>query len=154
MAVPRPTPLRWTSVRTLADLLGASAADLPDVSVSGVTLDSRAVVSGDLYAALPGTRAHGADFVESAASLGAAAVLTDPDGARRVAAAGVGLPVLVVDSPRAVLGEVSAEIFGTRDLPLRMLGITGTNGKTTTAYLVHSALTLSLIHISEPTRPY
>ena len=141
MAVPRPTPLRWTSVRTLADLLGASAADLPDVSVSGVTLDSRAVVSGDLYAALPGTRAHGADFVESAASLGAAAVLTDPDGASRVAAAGIGLPVLVVDSPRAVLGEVSAEIFGTRDLPLRMLGITGTNGKTTTAYLVHSALT-------------
>ncbi|GAA4399212.1 UDP-N-acetylmuramoyl-L-alanyl-D-glutamate--2,6-diaminopimelate ligase [Ornithinibacter aureus] len=141
MAVPRPTPLRSTSIRTLADLLGARAADLPDVSVTGVTLDSRAVVGGDLYAALPGARAHGADFVESAAVLGAAAVLTDSDGASRVSAAGVDLPVLVVDSPRAVLGEVSAEIYGTTDLTLRMLGVTGTNGKTTTAYLVHSALT-------------
>jgi UDP-N-acetylmuramoyl-L-alanyl-D-glutamate--2,6-diaminopimelate ligase len=141
VAVPRPTPLRSTSIRTLADLLGARAADLPDVSVTGVTLDSRAVVGGDLYAALPGARAHGADFVESAAALGAAAVLTDSDGASRVSAAGVDLPVLVVDSPRAVLGEVSAEIYGTTDLTLRMLGITGTNGKTTTAYLVHSALT-------------
>ncbi len=50
------------------------------------------------------------------------------------------LPVLVVPEPRAVLGAVAARIYGTEDLALRMVGITGTNGKTTTAYLVHSAL--------------
>ena len=141
MAVPRPTPLRSTSIRALADLLGAPAADLPDVGVTGVTLDSRAVVGGDLYAALPGARAHGADFVAAAAASGAVAVLTDADGARRVRDAGVDLPLLVVEGPRAVLGVVAATILGTDHLGLRMLGITGTNGKTTTAYLVHSALT-------------
>ncbi len=141
MAVPRPTLLRSTSIRALADLLAAPAGDLADVCATGVTLDSRAVEPGDLYAALPGARAHGADFVAAAAAAGAVAVLTDPEGARRTRDAGVDLPLLVVERPRAVLGKVAAAILGTDHLGLRMLGITGTNGKTTTAYLVHSALT-------------
>ncbi|WP_425275982.1 Mur ligase domain-containing protein, partial [Streptomyces africanus] len=65
---------------------------------------------GDLYAALPGARLHGADFVEQAASLGATAVLTDPTGAERAAASG--LPVLVVEDPRAQMGELAATIYG------------------------------------------
>ncbi len=69
------------------------------MTVSGVTLDSRAVRPGDLYAALPGSRTHGAQFAGQAAGLGASAVLTDPDGP------GPGclhrLPVLVVADPRA-----------------------------------------------------
>ena len=108
--------------------------------VTGVTLDSRSVRPGDLYAALPGARAHGADFGAQVADAGAAAVLTDDDGAQRLRAAGVDLPVLTVDSPRSVLGAVSAQIYGTTDLSLTMVGITGTNGKTTTAYLMASAL--------------
>ncbi len=108
--------------------------------MTGVTLDSRAVLPGDLYAALPGAHAHGADFAGAAARAGAAAVLTDADGARRMGAGGVDLPVLVVEQPRCVLGEVAARVMGTEATPLALVGITGTNGKTTTAHLLHSAL--------------
>ncbi len=110
------------------------------MGVTGVTLDSRAVQPGDLYAALPGARAHGADFAAPAAAAGAAAVLTDADGAARMREAGVTLPAIVVEHPRSVLGALSARIYDTTDQGLTMVGITGTNGKTTTAYLVSSAL--------------
>ena len=104
--------------------------------MTGVTLDSRAVLPGDLYAALPGARAHGADFAGQAASAGAVAVLTDPAGVERMRAAGGTLPAVVVPHPRAVLGAVAAHVYGTEHLALRLIGVTGTNGKTTTAYLV------------------
>lgn len=140
MPAPRPTQTRGTAVGDLAALVGAPTPP-STATVTGVTLDSRAVLPGDLYAALPGARAHGADFGADVVAAGAAAVLTDPEGAARLTAAGVDVPVLVVASPRAVLGSVAAQVYGTTDLRLRLVGITGTNGKTTTAYLVHSALT-------------
>nr|WP_203609492.1 UDP-N-acetylmuramoyl-L-alanyl-D-glutamate--2,6-diaminopimelate ligase [Streptomyces sp. SID8111] len=121
----------------LADQLGAPAPEhAPEVT--GITHDSRAVRPGDLYAALPGARAHGADFVSQAASLGAVAVLTDPAGAERVAP--TGLPALVVDDPRARMGELAATIYGHPGRDLLQIGITGTSGKTTTAYLVEGGL--------------
>ena len=89
---------------------------------------------GDVYAALPGARAHGADFVAQAAGLGAAAILTDPAGAERAAA--TGLPVLVTENPRGRMGELAAEIYGRPGADLLQIGITGTSGKTTTAYLI------------------
>ena len=108
--------------------------------VTGVTLDSRAVLPGDLYAALPGANVHGARFVGAAVGLGAVAVLTDPAGAALLALQEITVPVLVVPEPRAVLGAASAVIYGRASQSLTMLGITGTNGKTTTAYLLDSAL--------------
>jgi UDP-N-acetylmuramoyl-L-alanyl-D-glutamate--2,6-diaminopimelate ligase len=108
--------------------------------VTGVTLDSRAVRPGDLYAALPGANVHGARFVGAATGLGAVAVLTDPAGATLLALNEITVPVLVVPEPRAVLGAVAAMIYGRAGETLTMLGITGTNGKTTTAYLLDSAL--------------
>ena len=140
MAVPRPTKLRSSSIRDLAALVGADDP-ASEVSVTGVTLDSRAVRPGDLYAALPGARAHGADFAGQATAAGAVAVLTDRAGTERMSAAGVALPAVVVEQPRSVLGAVCARVLGTEHLGLRLVGITGTNGKTTTAHLVHSALT-------------
>lgn len=143
MSAPRPASLTSSSVRDLALLVGAPTDELGDdgdLVVTGVTLDSRAVRRGDLYAALPGARAHGADFAAQIVEAGAAAVLTDADGVERLRRAGVVLPVLTVAAPRSVLGSVAAQIYGTTDLNLTMLGITGTNGKTTTAYLVASAL--------------
>ncbi len=140
MAVPRPTQLRSTPIADLAALVGA-AVPASDATVTGVTLDSRAVLPGDLYAALPGARAHGADFAPSALAAGAAAVLTDAAGAARISDdAGTDVPLVVVEEPRSVLGRVAARVYGTEDLALRLIGITGTNGKTTTAHLVHSAL--------------
>lgn len=134
---PRPVQVSATPLAELAGQLGAPAPEQA-AEVTGITHDSRAVRPGDLYAALPGARAHGADFVNQAAGLGAVAVLTDPSGAGRVAAAG--LPALVVDDPRARMGELATTIYGHPGRDLLQIGITGTSGKTTTAYLVEGGL--------------
>ncbi|WP_166610966.1 UDP-N-acetylmuramoyl-L-alanyl-D-glutamate--2,6-diaminopimelate ligase [Kineococcus indalonis] len=107
-------------------------------AVTGATLDSRRVGPGDLYAALPGANVHGARFCAQAAAAGAVAVLTDAAGAAGATAAG--LPVLVVDDPRAVLGELAARVHGRPAEQLVTVGVTGTNGKTTTAYLVEGLM--------------
>ncbi|MFE3097758.1 UDP-N-acetylmuramoyl-L-alanyl-D-glutamate--2,6-diaminopimelate ligase [Streptomyces sp. NPDC059248] len=136
---PRPDRPRPTPLAELAALLGVSAPATQDpVPVTGITHDSRAVRPGDLYAALPGARVHGADFADQAARLGAVAVLTDPAGAERAAAAG--LPALVVDGPRARMGALAAEIYGHPGEGLLQIGVTGTSGKTTSVYLVEGGL--------------
>jgi UDP-N-acetylmuramoyl-L-alanyl-D-glutamate--2,6-diaminopimelate ligase len=106
--------------------------------VSGVTLDSRGVKPGDLYVALPGTRVHGAAFCAEAVAGGAVAVLTDPDGRSRAVACGV--PVFVVADPRARLGEVARWAYRNPSGRLRLIGVTGTSGKTTSTYLLESGL--------------
>lgn len=128
---PRPTPLGELAARLGVQSPGPGEA-------TGITHDSRAVRPGDVYAALPGARLHGADFVAQAADLGAAAILTDPTGAERAAA--TGLPVLVTDDPRGRMGELAAEIYGHPGDDLLQIGITGTSGKTTSAYLVEGGL--------------
>nr|WSY55582.1 UDP-N-acetylmuramoyl-L-alanyl-D-glutamate--2,6-diaminopimelate ligase [Streptomyces sp. NBC_00886] len=144
---PRPAQISATPLAELVDQLGATAptttaptmtAPITTGGVTGITHDSRAVRPGDLYAALPGARLHGADFVTQAAGLGAVAVLTDPAGADRAAA--TGLPVLVVADPRGQMGELAATIYGHPGRDLLQIGITGTSGKTTTAYLVEGGL--------------
>ncbi|TXC92252.1 UDP-N-acetylmuramoyl-L-alanyl-D-glutamate--2,6-diaminopimelate ligase [Streptomyces sp. ISID311] len=137
---PRPDRVRPTPLADLAEQLGcpAPAAGQSDVMVTGITHDSRAVRPGDVYAALPGARLHGADFVAQAADLGAAAILTDPSGAERAAA--TGLPVLAVENPRARMGALAVSIYGTPGEDLLQIGITGTSGKTTTAYLIEGGL--------------
>ncbi|MFC4332222.1 UDP-N-acetylmuramoyl-L-alanyl-D-glutamate--2,6-diaminopimelate ligase [Streptomyces andamanensis] len=134
---PRPVQVTAIPLAELADQLGTARPDR-SAEVTGITHDSRAVRPGDLYAALPGARAHGADFVTQAASLGAVAVLTDPAGAARAAA--TGLPVVAVEDPRARMGELAATIYGRPGRDLLQIGITGTSGKTTTAYLVEGGL--------------
>ncbi|MEN8653270.1 UDP-N-acetylmuramoyl-L-alanyl-D-glutamate--2,6-diaminopimelate ligase [Streptomyces sp. 21So2-11] len=133
---PRPVQVRPTPVGKLAARLGIESPGAAEVT--GITHDSRAVRPGDLYAALPGARLHGADFVTQAASLGAAAILTDPAGLERAAA--TGLPVLSVADPRGRMGEIAVEIYGHPGEDLLQIGITGTSGKTTTAYLVEGGL--------------
>ncbi|WP_030807656.1 UDP-N-acetylmuramoyl-L-alanyl-D-glutamate--2,6-diaminopimelate ligase [Streptomyces sp. NRRL S-337] len=151
---PRPDHVRPTPLADLAEQLGTpalapeypgagtgstGAADAAQpVYVTGITHDSRAVRPGDVYAALPGARLHGADFVAQAADLGAAAILTDPSGADRAAA--TGLPVLVVDNPRGRMGALAVSIYGAPGEDLLQIGITGTSGKTTTAYLIEGGL--------------
>jgi UDP-N-acetylmuramoyl-L-alanyl-D-glutamate--2,6-diaminopimelate ligase len=91
-----------------------------------------------VYAALPGARFHGADFAAQAAGLGAVVVLTDRAGADRAAA--TGLPVLVVENPRERMGALAAAVYDEPGADLLQIGITGTSGKTTTAYLVEGGL--------------
>lgn len=107
------------------------------VQISSVGLDSAAAEPGGLFAALPGTRTHGAAYAASAA---ASAILTDQRGLKILTEAGERRPVLVVDDVRAVLGTISAEIYGHPSQRLTVLGVTGTSGKTTTSYLLEAGL--------------
>jgi len=122
----------------IAELLAVESVVDSDVPITGVTHASDAVRPGDLFAALPGARRHGAEFIAAAAEAGAVAVLTDAAGAEKAAAAGI--PALVVPDPRAVLGTVAAAVYGDPTRDLTVIGITGTAGKTSTAYLVESGL--------------
>lgn len=129
---------------TLAAEAGAAfsiaGADPSGVDVTGVTLDSRAVGPGDLYAALPGANVHGATFAAQAVFAGAAALLTDAAGVDLLPTSEpVGVPVLVVDDVRGRLGAVSSRVYGDPAAQLSLVGITGTNGKTTTAYILDAA---------------
>jgi UDP-N-acetylmuramoyl-L-alanyl-D-glutamate--2,6-diaminopimelate ligase len=127
-----------TALADLGDLIGPPVQGDPATVVTGVTLASGSVAPGDLFAALPGANAHGVRFAPDAAGRGAVAVLTDPSGA--AAARRTGLPVCVVDDPRAVLGDVAGRVHGRPSEQLTVIGITGTNGKTTTSYLVEAGL--------------
>jgi UDP-N-acetylmuramoyl-L-alanyl-D-glutamate--2,6-diaminopimelate ligase len=109
-----------------------------DVSVTGLTVMTREIQPGDLFVAVRGARQHGAEFVDEAVSRGAVAVLTDREGAELASSTAV--PLVVVESPRAVLGEVANWLFRTDDAPPLFLGVTGTNGKTSTAYLLEAVL--------------
>ncbi len=145
MPEPRASTLPSATGVRLSRLALAVAGDLvagrADPLVLGVTLDSRRVQPGHLYAALPGATTHGARFGAQAAAAGAVAVLTDATGGRLLADAGVDLPTIVTCDPRAVLGGLSATVYGHPAERLLLFGVTGTNGKTTTTYLLHSALT-------------
>ncbi|MCG5432726.1 UDP-N-acetylmuramoyl-L-alanyl-D-glutamate--2,6-diaminopimelate ligase [Mycobacterium sp. MYCO198283] len=124
------------------DELGAMLGAAPtggaaqSVRVTGVTLRAQDAAPGDLFAALPGARAHGAVFAGDAVRRGAVAVLTDP-------AAPLGeldVPVLVHPEPRAVLGTAAAAVYGHPSRTLDVVGVTGTSGKTTTTYLMEAGL--------------
>ncbi len=118
--------------------------------VTGTTLSSRQVRAGDLYAALPGSRAHGADYAPQAVAAGAVAILTDPDGAQRIAAGStagvVDVPVLVVPRPRELLGRLAAWVLDDPARTMRVVGVTGTQGKTTTTRLLEAGLQGSGAH--------
>jgi UDP-N-acetylmuramoyl-L-alanyl-D-glutamate--2,6-diaminopimelate ligase len=110
----------------------------PHAALTGVTIDSRQVVRGDLYVALQGEHVHGAEFAGQALARGAAAILTDPAGRDRAVA--TGLPVLVVPRPRAVLGQIAAWVYGRPAHDIQVLGVTGTSGKSTTTFLLEAGL--------------
>lgn len=110
--------------------------------VSGIASDNRAVVPGEIFAALPGDHVHGAKFAPDAVQRGAAAVLTDDEGASLLADGGHDeVPVLVSPNLRASLGPIASWVYGEPHRRLVTFAVTGTNGKTTTAYLVNQLLT-------------
>ncbi|MFC8450211.1 UDP-N-acetylmuramoyl-L-alanyl-D-glutamate--2,6-diaminopimelate ligase [Kitasatospora sp. NPDC057223] len=133
---PRPDRVAALPLPEVARLLGLEPVD--GGAVTGITHDSRAVRPGDVYVAFPGANHHGAAFAAQAARAGAVALLTDPAGAEL--AAGAGIPLLVVDRPRARMGELAAAVYGRPSEQLLTIGLTGTNGKTTTSYLVEGGL--------------
>ena len=141
----QPSPV---SLRTLLDGLSGPLVHGQKVLLTGVASDSRLVGPGDLYLALPGSHEHGAAFASAALAAGAVAILTDPSGAERLTAAGVAdrVPVVALADPRAAMAEMAARLYGHPAQAMRMFGITGTNGKTTTSYLLDAALRAAGAH--------
>jgi UDP-N-acetylmuramoyl-L-alanyl-D-glutamate--2,6-diaminopimelate ligase len=147
LAATRPRRLAGLPLGELVAWLDLRYAETPrvvlppgavDPRVGGVSLSSRRILPGDLYAALPGARAHGASYAAAAVSAGAVAVLTDPVGAELCR--GLDAPVVVVPTPRGLLGRLAAHVYGEPAGSLRLIGVTGTQGKTTMTRLLEAAL--------------
>ena len=113
--------------------LGLTAKGGREAKVTGIAVDSRAVKPGYLFAALPGSRMHGADFVPYALRMGAVAILTDAEGARlaQSALADSTAALVVAEDVRAALAWAAALWFGAQ--PDTMVAVTGTSGKTSVA---------------------
>lgn len=118
--------------RSLSEL-GLTAPGMGEVRITGLSVDSRTVKDGHLFAALPGSTVHGGEFIQYALRQGAGAILTDKEGARIAAAEleASGTPVVIAEDPRQTLAYAAALWFGRQ--PDVMTAVTGTNGKTSVA---------------------
>jgi UDP-N-acetylmuramoyl-L-alanyl-D-glutamate--2,6-diaminopimelate ligase len=130
---------------TLAELVTAvgatankAATALGQTTLTDVTADSNSVVAGGLFAAIPGTNVHGARFARQAFERGAIAVITDAEGRGLIDRED--LPILEVERLVARLGEIAGLLHGNPAAHLRSFGVTGTNGKTTTTYMLEDIL--------------
>jgi UDP-N-acetylmuramoyl-L-alanyl-D-glutamate--2,6-diaminopimelate ligase len=131
-------------VRVLSELADRFArevrGDAAGVELSGITLATADLRAGEAFVAIQGVNRHGAEFATVAAEKGAVAIVTDAVGADL--AADAGLPVLIVEDPRALLGDLSAWVYGTGpddDLPI-LFATTGTNGKTSVSHILDGIL--------------
>src|SRR5215212_4897837 len=115
---------------TLRDLMGAEA---PEVDISALAYSSDSVTPGALFFCVPGFTRDGHDFAPEAVERGAVALVTQ----RRL---DLGVPEVVVEDVRAAMGPVAARFHGDPTADLKVVGVTGTNGKTTTAFLIRSLL--------------
>ena len=137
---PRPRHVRDKPIAALVDVIPESRVHGDGAAlVRGITHDSRHVVPGDVYLARAGEHTHGIAHVDEAVRAGAVAVLTDRASVARGVDAGVSA-VVEVDDPRPVAGVAAAWVYDNPTDSMRVLGITGTNGKTTTAYLAEAGL--------------
>ncbi|GGE47395.1 UDP-N-acetylmuramoyl-L-alanyl-D-glutamate--2,6-diaminopimelate ligase [Actibacterium pelagium] len=119
-------------VKSLAEL-GLTAQGGAEAQITGLSVDSRQVKPGHLFAALPGTKVHGGEFIQYALRMDAGAILTDAEGARIAAEELAGHPaaLIVAEDPRQTLAYTAALWFGAQ--PQTMVAVTGTNGKTSVA---------------------
>jgi UDP-N-acetylmuramoyl-L-alanyl-D-glutamate--2,6-diaminopimelate ligase len=120
---------------TLRELLG----DGPDVVVTGLTFDNRLVAEGTLFFCVPGFTRDGHDFAPDAVARGAAALVVQRP-------LGLGVPEVLVADVRAAMAVAAARFYGEPTRTLRVAGITGTNGKTTTAFLTRALLEGAGLH--------
>lgn len=125
---------RGTELTKLANLVAGTATG--DVTISGITHDSRAVQPGDLYVALLGANNHGIDFVDEAIANGAVAVASDFHGIQ--VAKEKNIPLLELPNARQDMAKLAASVYGNPETKLVLTGVTGTNGKTTTTHMLRS----------------
>ncbi|NDG95355.1 MAG: UDP-N-acetylmuramoyl-L-alanyl-D-glutamate--2,6-diaminopimelate ligase [Actinobacteria bacterium] len=133
----------------LRDAGGAPIADVPPIldesvanlDIVGIALSSDGVEPGFAFAALPGHHRHGAEFIDEACRRGAVAVITDSQGQSIIArSAHSDVPIIVHDRPRPLVAHIAAVLAGFPTRSLTMVGVTGTNGKTSVGALLAAAL--------------
>jgi UDP-N-acetylmuramoyl-L-alanyl-D-glutamate--2,6-diaminopimelate ligase len=134
--VPRPIEEFKRTVESVAAIANATLTGDVATVVTGLTLSSKDVQEGDLFIALPGENAHGADFAADAIARGAVAVLTDLIGSTKIH----GVPVIISENPRRAAGVISAWFYSEPMRDLYSVGVTGTNGKTTVTTLLHQIM--------------
>ncbi|WP_062073012.1 UDP-N-acetylmuramoyl-L-alanyl-D-glutamate--2,6-diaminopimelate ligase [Demequina sediminicola] len=137
----RPSRVAPCTLAQVAQRMGSDVSAVDgSVTLTGATIDSRDVQPGDLFGAFAGFKVHGARFAPDAFAAGAVAFVTDAEGQQAMIEQGIDAPIIVVEDPRQAMGEAAAEIYGDPSHDLTFVGVTGTNGKTTTAYLIEHAL--------------
>jgi UDP-N-acetylmuramoyl-L-alanyl-D-glutamate--2,6-diaminopimelate ligase len=115
---------------TLRDLMGNGA---PELEISGLAYSSQSVTPGTLFFCVPGFRSDGHDFAADAVERGAVALVCERP-------LGLGVPEVIVEDVRAAMGPAAVRFYGDPTAELDVIGVTGTNGKTTTAFLVRHLL--------------
>ena len=118
---------------TLREIIGGAARELDEVEVSALAYDNRRVTPGTVFFCVPGFTRDGHDFADDAIARGAVALVVERP-------LGLGVPEVVVDDVRAAMAPAAARLHGDPTATLRVVGVTGTNGKTTTAHLVRALL--------------
>src|SRR5205085_3822069 len=119
----------------LSALPDATLVGPPEAEIAGIAYDSRVLERGELFVALPGVHVDGHRFVEAALARGAAAVLCQYDSGDDPA-----VPHVLVPDTRAAMADLAAAFYGHPSDQLKVIGVTGTDGKTTTCFLLHAML--------------
>src|SRR5580700_4878308 len=154
--------MNWKEL--VAEVTAVGAGGDSDQPVTGVEYDSRKVRPGSVFVAMKGGSTDGNRYVEKAIAAGALGIITDSSPKfDHLLVFQAGLPVLEVEHGRRALAEASAAFFGHPERKLKATGITGTNGKTTTAFLLEPLLNLAArktilvgtveYHVAGETRP-
>jgi len=123
-----------TMTLTLADLL-QGIADAPDISIDGISSDSRRLKRGDLFLACAGINSHGIDYIEQAAAAGVAAIAWDSATAS-LPDCNLNVPLLAIPELAQHLGEIANRFNGHPSESVQVIGVTGTNGKTTVGWMI------------------
>ena len=115
--------------------LGIDESQIPQVFISGLSVNSKSINQGDLFIAIQGTNENGHSYIADAINSGAAAVITNKSYTENAE-----VPIFKVENSRKALSIIASEFYDHPSRSMTVIGITGTNGKTTTAFLVKSIL--------------
>ena len=134
------TPRFEANIKKLGDVasfLGAKVSEkFEALEITGLSSSSKRIKPGELFIALPGEKHHGAKFALDAKNSGAIALLTDSAGLELASKSLGDFPILIVENPRGISGYLADWLNNSPSRALFLAGITGTNGKTTTSFLL------------------
>jgi UDP-N-acetylmuramoyl-L-alanyl-D-glutamate--2,6-diaminopimelate ligase len=130
-----------TSLQSLLKDIVA-VGSIPDISINGLSLDSRQIKKGDLFFAYSGGSSNGVEFIEQAIVNGAVAVLCEKSVAEKTSEYRSKVPIIFIEDLMSKIGYIAARFYDNPSRDMFVIGITGTNGKTSCSYLLASALQL------------